>query len=105
MEEDLALQYNSLSLADNIDSYNDDAANHLASLVSEQGTCNLIVNYLPHDVDDLALRALFQEFGEILMTKVVRDKNTKKSMGYGFVKFMHETDALIAIEKMNGYTL
>ncbi len=39
------------------------------------------------------------------MTKVVRDKNTKKSLGYGFVKFSKEYDAMIAIEKMNGHSL
>jgi RNA recognition motif-containing protein len=39
------------------------------------------------------------------MTKVVRDKNTKKSMGYGFVKFLSESDALVAIDKMNGYSI
>jgi RNA recognition motif-containing protein len=48
---------------------------------------------------------LFKEFGEIMMTKVVRDKNTKKSMGYGFVKFVNESDAVTAIEKMNGYAI
>ena len=39
------------------------------------------------------------------MTKVVRDKNTKKSLGYGFVKFLREEDALFAIDKMNGLTI
>lgn len=39
------------------------------------------------------------------MTKVVRDKNTKKSLGYGFVKFTKEEDASVAIEKMNGLSL
>lgn len=39
------------------------------------------------------------------MTKVVRDKNTKKSLGYGFVKFLKEDDAVFAIDKMNGYSL
>ena len=39
------------------------------------------------------------------MTKVVRDKNTKKSLGYGFVKFLNERDALLAIEKMNGLSI
>jgi RNA recognition motif-containing protein len=39
------------------------------------------------------------------MTKVVRDKNTKKSLGYGFVKFIKESDAIQAIDKMNGYNL
>lgn len=39
------------------------------------------------------------------MTKVVRDKNTKKSLGYGFVKFIQEAEALEAIEKMNGFSI
>lgn len=39
------------------------------------------------------------------MTKVVRDKNTKKSLGYGFVKFANEINSLAAIEKMNGFTV
>ncbi len=39
------------------------------------------------------------------MTKVVRDKNTKKSLGYGFVKFLKEDDAVFAIDKMNGYSI
>jgi RNA recognition motif-containing protein len=37
------------------------------------------------------------------MTKVVRDKNTKKSLGYGFVKFQNEEQATFAIKTMNGY--
>lgn len=66
---------------------------------------NLIVNYLPHDIDDTSLKGLFAEFGDILVSKVVRDKNTKKSLGYGFVKFLKEDDAYFAIEKMNGLSL
>lgn len=48
---------------------------------------------------------MFSDFGEIVMTKVVRDKNTKKSLGYGFVKFLNEEDAFIAIERMNGFSI
>lgn len=86
------------------------SSNSSAETINEEGiqtngNCNLIVNYLPHDIDDLSLRELFEEFGEIIMTKVVRDKNTKKSLGYGFVKFSKEYDAMIAIEKMNGHSL
>lgn len=40
-----------------------------------------------------------------MVSKVVRDKNTKKSLGYGFVKFLKEDDAYFAIEKMNGCAL
>ncbi len=51
------------------------------------------------------MQDLFAQYGEILMTKVVRDKNTKKSLGYGFVKFLKEDDAVFAIDKMNGFSL
>jgi RNA recognition motif-containing protein len=43
------------------------------------------------------------EHGEIAIAKVVKDKATKKSLGYGFVKFMKEEDALAAIELKNGF--
>lgn len=39
------------------------------------------------------------------MTKVVTDRNTKKSLGYGFVKFAREDDAKTAIKKLNGFTI
>lgn len=39
------------------------------------------------------------------MTKVVRDKNTKKSLGYGFVKFAKDADSANALDKMNGSTV
>ena len=39
------------------------------------------------------------------MSRVVRDKNTKKSLGYGFVKFVKEDDAFCAVQKMNGLSL
>jgi RNA recognition motif-containing protein len=41
----------------------------------------------------------------VVMTKVVRDKNTKKSLGYGFVKFSQEHYAAAATEQMNGFNL
>lgn len=51
------------------------------------------------------LQGLFVEFGEIVSTKVVTDRNTKKSLGYGFVKFLREDDAKIAIQRLNGFTV
>lgn len=64
---------------------------------------NLIINYIPQDIDDIGLRGLFAEHGEIIQAKVVRDKATKKSLGYGFVKFLNDDDALDAINKKNGF--
>jgi len=48
---------------------------------------------------------LFVEFGEIVSAKVVTDRNTKKSLGYGFVKFLCEDDAKLAIQRLNGFTI
>jgi len=67
--------------------------------------CNLIINYLPHSIDDAALLSLFSEYGEINMAKVVKDKASKKSLGYGFVKFINEEDALAAVEAKNGFPM
>lgn len=108
MEGDLYAQFaQQLNISDPVNNINDINEETQQDEFNQEisGNCNLIVNYLPHDIDDLSLRALFQEFGEIVMTKVVRDKNTKKSLGYGFVKFGKEYEALHALEKMNGYIL
>ena len=65
--------------------------------------CNIIVNYLPNDADDELLKSLFDEYGEITVVKVVKDKTSRKSLGYGFVRFVKETDAAAAIEAKNGF--
>lgn len=37
--------------------------------------------------------------------KIVKDRNTNSSLGYGFVKYFHEDDAFRAIEQMNHYSI
>ena len=64
--------------------------------------CNLIVNYLPQEIDDASLAMLFSDDGEICSAKVIRDKATKKSLGYGFVKFVNDADAKSSVEAKNG---
>lgn len=63
---------------------------------------NLIINYLPHHVGDDGLQAIFNDCGEIVSVKVVRDKSTKKSLGFGFVKFADENSAIEAVRLKNG---
>ena len=71
----------------------------------ESDKCNIIVNYLPNDADDDLLKSLFDEYGEITVVKVVKDKTSRKSLGYGFVRFVKETDAAAAIEAKNGFNI
>lgn len=66
---------------------------------------NLFVFHLPSDADDNVLLALFEPFGAVESVKVICDKVTKKSKGYGFVKFVHPEDAEKAVHAMNGFPL
>eukprot|EP01035_Chromulina_nebulosa_P020529 gene20529-26628_t len=73
--------------------------------MSIQDNTNLIINYLPQNVDDSLLKALFIEYGQIESARVVKDKRTKKSSGFGFVKFVNPLDAVNAIQHKNGFSI
>ncbi len=45
------------------------------------------------DLDDAGLRDMFSKFGMIISAVVMKDKNTKKSLGYGFVSFQNHASA------------
>lgn len=66
---------------------------------------NLYIGYLPPTLDDDALIRLFSPFGEIVMAKVIKDRVTGLSKGYGFVKYSDIDQANQAITSMNGYRL
>ena len=83
---DEMLQNNSYLASESSD-YGEDWGVSSSNSKNGNDKCNLIINYLPHSIDDAALLVLFSEYGEISMAKVVKDKASKKSLGYGFVKF------------------
>jgi len=64
---------------------------------------NLLVNYLPPDMDSTVLRNLFMPFGTIVRSKVVVDRASGLSKGYGFVKFKSEEDGIKAQEALNQF--
>lgn len=63
---------------------------------------NLFVFHLPPDIDDAGLQKLFQPFGALQSVRVMVDKITKESKGYGFVKYYRVQDAIQALTYMNG---
>jgi len=71
---------------------------------SGQGV-NLFIFHLPSDVDDAGLYRLFSPFGALESVKVMADRNTGASKGYGFVKYLRAQDAMQAISAMNGLQL
>ena len=50
----------------------------------------LFVGGIPYETDDYTLRKFFLKFGEIDEAVVIRDRQTKRSKGYGFVSIPGE---------------
>ncbi|CAL5429641.1 unnamed protein product [Camellia sinensis] len=78
---------------------------NLTKVGKEIDDTNLYIGYLPPTLDDDALIRLFSPFGEIAMAKVIKDRVTGLSKGYGFVKYSDVNQANQATNSMNGYRL
>ncbi|KAM6325798.1 ELAV-like protein 3 isoform 4-T5 [Alca torda] len=72
---------------------------------ADDSKTNLIVNYLPQSMSQEELRSLFGSLGDIESCKLVRDKVTGQSLGYGFVNYVEAGDADKAISTLNGLKL
>ncbi|CEM07914.1 unnamed protein product [Vitrella brassicaformis CCMP3155] len=72
---------------------------------SRMRASNVIVNYLPSSLREDELRALFSQIGPIESCKVVKNKVTDRSFGFGFVRYFTAEDAKKAIEALNGYEI
>lgn len=68
----------------------------------EYDETNLYIGYLPPTLDDDGLIRLFSSFGDIVMAKVIKDRTTGLSKGYGFVKYADVSQATQATKAMNG---
>jgi len=66
---------------------------------------NLIINYIPTTIDEMQMRQLFEMYGPIETVKIVSDRETRQSKGYGFVKYRFSASAMYAIQYLNGYPL
>jgi RNA recognition motif-containing protein len=63
---------------------------------------NIYVGNLPYSATQEELTALFGKFGQVNSVKVVTDKFSGKSRGYGFVEMADEAGGSDAIAKLNG---
>jgi len=67
--------------------------------------CNLIVNYIPTSLSEEEFKQVFEPYGELESVKLMTDRLTKGSLGYGFVKFANPQAAFNAINELNGKSL
>ncbi|XP_026131085.1 ELAV-like protein 1 isoform X2 [Carassius auratus] len=71
---------------------------------SSSGWCIFIYN-LGQDVDEGILWQMFGPFGAVTNVKVIRDFNTNKCKGFGFVTMTNYEEAAMAIASLNGYRM
>ncbi|WP_052814681.1 RNA recognition motif domain-containing protein [Aeromonas caviae] len=67
---------------------------------TSQETCTLYVGNLPYRANEIAVRELFAEQGQVLSVRLMKDKATGKRRGFGFVE-MPVADAAKAIAALN----
>ena len=63
---------------------------------------NIYVGNLPYGLDRDELRATFAAFGEVSSARIVTDRETNKSKGFGFVEMPNDAEARNAIAELNG---
>lgn len=63
---------------------------------------NIFIAGLSYGITDADLNDLFGEYGEISSAKVIMDRETGRSKGYGFVEMNDETAGQKAIDELNG---
>ncbi|MBN1180659.1 MAG: RNA-binding protein [Bacteroidales bacterium] len=63
---------------------------------------NIFVANLDYRIQKEDLIQLFEKYGEVYTARIISDKNTGRSKGYGFVEMRDERRALTAIEELDG---
>ncbi len=66
---------------------------------------NIFVGGLPFKVDEDELRRLFEKYGAISSAKLIVDRQSGRSKGYGFVEFEDEEAGRLAIAELDGTEL
>ena len=62
---------------------------------------NIFVARLNYGTSEESLRQLFEGYGEVDSVKVIMDRDTGRSKGFGFVEMPDDTEAMNAINELN----
>jgi RNA recognition motif-containing protein len=65
----------------------------------------IYVGNLPYSIDDASLQHNFSEFGSVASAKVMMDRDSGRSKGFGFVEMSSEAEAQAAIQGLNGQSV
>jgi len=62
---------------------------------------NIFIAKLDYDTQEADLRNAFENYGEVSSVKIIMDKFTGRSKGYGFVEMPNDEEAMEAINNLN----
>jgi len=62
----------------------------------------LFVKNIDRSINEAQLEFLFSKFGEVVNTKIIYDRITWESRGFGFLEMKNKEDALKALQELNG---
>lgn len=63
---------------------------------------NIYISNLSYSINDADLKDLFAEYGEVSSAKIIMDRETGRSRGFGFVEMTNDSEGEAAIEALNG---
>jgi RNA recognition motif-containing protein len=63
---------------------------------------NIFVSNISFKVREQALSELFAQYGQVTNVRIIKDKETRRSKGYGFVEMENDAEAQSAIDALNG---
>ena len=63
---------------------------------------NIFVGSLPFKLEEADLKELFEAFGEVTSVKIINDRESGRSKGFGFVEMVDDEAAKKAIAELNG---
>jgi cold-inducible RNA-binding protein len=66
---------------------------------------NIYVGNLSYGMSENELRDAFSEYGEVSSVKILMDRETGRSRGFGFVEMPHQKEAEAAVAQLNGKDL
>lgn len=66
---------------------------------------NIFVAKLNYDTDEYTLKEAFEAFGEVDSVKIIMDRETGRSKGFGFVEMADDEDGMAAINNLNDSSL
>jgi RNA recognition motif-containing protein len=65
---------------------------------------NIFVSNISFKVHDLALTELFSKYGKVANVRIIKDKQSGRSKGYGFVEMPNDNEGQAALDALDGYS-